>query len=212
MEGYDKEFEDGAALPAASEDAIAAGIASLLSLNNQLLEEIQQSHRVIERLEKRLDEQKNRTSATDTEQPVTSRDLLELLREFGRGQQMKFIEENKEYDVSRQEVQELIDGLVEQKVDSELKAMLSDEGSFSNQLTHLVDHRLRSFFSGGEPVATTPHAGPGRGRKGKTHKKFSASLEQSLFVRVKTLPGKFSSHLSNALEAYLAVMENTAKE
>jgi len=208
MEGYGKQFEEGAALPADSENAIASGITSLVALNNQLLEEIRQSRRIIERLEKRLEEQERETRATgtDPDQPVTSRDLLDLLREFGRGQQMKFIEENKEYDVVREEVQELIDGLVEQKVESELKAMLSEEGSFSKELSNVVDHRLKTLFSSGEPVATTPHAGPGRGRKGKTHKKFSASLEQSLFVRVKCLPGNFSSHLSNALEAYLVVM------
>ena len=45
-------------------------------------------------------------------------------------------------------------------------------------------------------------------KRGKTHKKFSASLEESLFDRVKSLPGQFSGHLSNALEAYLAVMED----
>ena len=48
--------------------------------------------------------------------------------------------------------------------------------------------------------------------KGKTHKKFSASLEESLFDRVKSLPGQFSGHLSNALEAYLAVMEEKKED
>jgi hypothetical protein len=206
MESPLKQFEEGAAPPAVSENAIASGIASLLTLNNQLLEQIHQSHRVIERLEKLLGEQDHRTSTTDTEQPVTSRDLLELLKEFGRSQQMKFIEENKEYDVSRQEVQELIDGLVEQKVESELKAMLAEGGSFPTALTHLIDRRLKTLFSPAESVPTTPHAGPGRGKRGKTHKKFSASLEESLFERVKSLPGQFSRHLSNALEAYLAVV------
>lgn len=209
MEQYGKQFEERAALPATSENAIASGITSLVILNNKLLEEIRQSRKIIERLEKRLEEQERETRATgtDAEQPVTSRDLLELLKEFGRGQQMKFIEENKEYDVVREEVQELIDGLVEQKVESELKSMLSEEGSFSAALTHLVDHRLKTLFSGGESVTKTSKAGPGRGKRGRTHKKFSASLEETLFNRVKSLPGQFSAHLSNALEAYLSFME-----
>ena len=38
------------------------------------------------------------------------------------------------------------------------------------------------------------------GKKGKTHKKFSASLEEGLFERVRGLPGQFSAHLSNALD------------
>ena len=90
--------------------------------------------------------------------------------------------------------------------------MLSEEGSFSKELAHLVDHRLKTLFSGGEPVVQTAHAGPGRGKRGKTHKKFSASLEESLFERVKSLPGQFSGHLSNALEAYLSVVEEKKPE
>ena len=49
----------------------------------------------------------------------------------------------------------------------------------------LVDQRLRTIFSSDEPVVKTAHAGPGRGKKGKTHKKFSASLEEGLFERAK---------------------------
>ena len=48
---------------------------------------------------------------------------------------------------------------------------------------------------------------PVEGRKGKTHKKFSASLEENLFNRVKSLPGQFSRHLANALSTYLSVMK-----
>jgi hypothetical protein len=90
--------------------------------------------------------------------------------------------------------------------------MLSEGGSFSKEITHLVDQRLKTLFSGGELPSETAHAGPGRGKKGKTHKKFSASLEESLFERAKSLPGQFSGHLSNALEAYLAVMEEKAED
>ena len=120
---------------------------------------------------------------------------------------MKFIEEKKEYDVSKEEIQQLIDQTVEDRVDSELRAMLSEGGSFSGALNHLVDRRLKSLFSPTEPVVTTPHAGPGRGKRGKTHKKFSASLEETLFERVRGLPGQFSRHLANASSTYLSVME-----
>ena len=212
MEASLKPFEEAEAAGAGSPEKIASGIASLVSLNNRLLEEVRQSNERMQRLEKRLEEQELKTSHTgiDTEeQPVTSRDLLELLKESmtRREEQMRYIEESKEYDVSREEIQELIEESVQGKVESELKAMLAAEGSFSRQLALLVDERLRSLFSGGEPVPQSPHAGPGRGRKGKTHKKFSASLEESLFERVKSLPGQFSGHLSNALEAYLSVVE-----
>ncbi len=125
---------------------------------------------------------------------------------------MKFIEENKEYDLSREEVQQLIERSVEDRVDAELRAMLSEEGSFSKELTGLVDRRLKTLFSGGEPVATTPHSGPGRGKKGKSHVKFSASLESNLYARAKSLPGQFSRHLANALSTYLSVMEEKKED
>jgi hypothetical protein len=160
---------------------------------------------------KRLEEQESKTSNTENteEQPVTSRELLELIREMsaGRGQQMQYIEEGKTYFISKEEVQGLLNETVQDLVDAELKAMLSEGGGVSKELRHLIDHRLKTLFSGGEPVAETAHAGPGRGRKGKTHKKFSASLEESLFNRVKSLPGQFSGHLTRALEGYLSVVE-----
>lgn len=211
MDSALKQFgRGGSALAGSTEDAIA----SLVSLNNQLLEQVRQSNELMKRLETRLEEQESKTSHTEhtEEQPVTTRDLLELLKEFGARREMRFIEENKEYDMSREEVHELIEKSVEDRVDAELKSMLSEEGSFSRQISRLVDDRLRSLFSGGEPVPQTAHAGPGRGKRGKTHKKFSASLEESLFERVKSLPGQFSGHLSNALEAYLAVVEEKKPE
>ena len=212
MEASLKPFEEAEAADAGSPEKIVSEIASLVSLNNQLLEQVRQSNERMQRLERRLEEQERETSHTGIEigeQPVTTRDLLELLKEFmtRREQEMQFVEEKKEYYPSRQEIQELIEKSVEDRVEAELKSMLSEQGSFSRQLALLVDDRLKTLFSGGEPVTQAPHAGPGRGRKGKTHKKFSASLEESLFERVKSLPGQFSGHLANALEAYLAVVE-----
>jgi hypothetical protein len=193
---------------------IASSLASLVSLNNQLLEQLREFNVRLGRLERDVEEQKSQTSHTDhtDEQPVTTRDLLELLKEFGARREMRFIEENREYDMSREEVHELIEKSVEDRVDAELKTMLSEGGSFSKELSHLIDRRLKTLFSVGEAVVQTAHAGPGRGKRGKTHKKFSASLEESLFERVKGLPGQFSGHLSNALEAYLAVVEEKKPE
>jgi len=195
---------------------IASSLASLVSLNNQLLEQLREFNVRIGRLERDIEEQKSQTSHTGIdaeEQPVTTRDLLELLKEFSAGRpQMQFIEEERKDFPLREEIQQVIDRIVEEKVESELKAMLASEGSFAIELSHLVDQRLKTLFSGGEPVVQTAHAGPGRGKRGKTHKKFSASLEESLFERVKGLPGQFSGHLSNALEAYLAVVEEKKPE
>lgn len=189
---------------------IASSLANLVSLNNQLLEQVRQSNELMKRLETRLEEQQSKTSHTEyaDEQPVTTRDLLELLKEITAGRMpMRFIEEEREDYVHREEILQLLEERVQDKVDAELKAMLAEEGSFSRQLAFLVDERLKNLFSGGVPVPQTAHAGPGRGKRGKTHKKFSASLEESLFERVKGLPGQFSGHLSNALEAYLSVVE-----
>lgn len=190
---------------------IASSLANLVSLNGQLLEQLREFNVRIGRLERDIEEQKTSHTEHTEEQPVTTRDLLELLREITsrREQEMRYIEEKKEYYLSREEIQELIEEKVQEKVDSELKVMVSDEGGFSHELARLIDRRLRSRFAGGEPVPTTAQPGPGRGRKGKTHKKFSASLEEGLFERVKSLPGQFSAHLANALEAYLAVVEGS---
>ncbi len=189
------------------------GVEELISINSQLLSQIQESHRMVARLMKHLEEQKTSHTELTDEQPVSSRDLLELLKEMGAGrQQMRIIQEGKTYFISKEEVQELLDETVQERIDAELKTMLSEEGGVSQDLARLIDKRLKTLFSGGEVVVKTAHAGPGRGRKGKTHKKFSASLEESLFDRVKSLPGQFSGHLSNALEAYLAVMEEKKED
>ncbi len=219
-----KESERAARLPVSSRPAVSTdpvpphspipGVEELISINKQLLAQVRESNKMMSRLEKRIEEQQksSHTEHTD-EQPVTSRDLLELLRELGAGRlQMMHIEEERKDYPSREEVHQLIDEIVEERVEAELKSMLTPEGSFSGELSHLVDRRLKTLFSGGQPVVQTAHAGPGRGKRGKTHKKFSASLEESLFERVKSLPGQFSGHLSNALEAYLSVVEEKTED
>ena len=74
---------------------------------------------------------------------------------------------------------DLIEEKVQEKVDTELKTMLSEEGAFSAELTRLIDQRLKALFSAGEPVVKTAHAGPGRGRKeGRLTRSFPPSLEE----------------------------------
>src|SRR5271157_5805555 len=127
-------------------------------------------------------------------------------------QLLRILEEERKDNVSRDEIQQLIEERVQDRIDAELKTMLAEEGGVSQDLARLIDKRLKILFSGGEPVVKTAHAGPGRGKRGKTHKKFSASLEESLFDRVKSLPGQFSGHLSNALEGYLALWESKKED
>ena len=122
------------------------------------------------RLEKRIEEQELKTSHTEhtDEQPVSSRDLLELIKEMGAGRlQMRHIEEERKDFVSREEVQQLIEETVQDRIDAELKTMLSEEGGVSKDLARLIDQRLKTLFSGGELVVKTAHAGPGRGKQGK---------------------------------------------
>ncbi len=218
-----KESERAARLPVSSTPPVSTesspahspipGVEELIALNKQLLGQVRESNRLMQRLENRLEEQGSKTSHTQhtDEQPVTTRDLLELLKEITGGRlQMMHIEEEREGKkdyLGREEVLQLLEDTVEDRVESELKTMLSQEGSFSKELSLLIDQRLKTLFSGGEPVPQTAHAGPGRGKRGRTHKKFSASLEESLFNRVKSLPGQFSAHLAHALEGYLSLME-----
>jgi hypothetical protein len=198
MESYSKRFEGAEAGAAGSpEDAIAG----LIDLNKKLVEQIRESNVLMQRLEKRIEEQKPRHTGSDTEQPVSSRDLLELLKEIGSGtQQMQFIEEERRNYVAREEVHQLLEELIPDRVDAELKAMLDGE-PVRNLISQVLDERLKAYMGG--ITVKEQHSGPGRGRSGKTHKKFSASLPEDLFEEVKSLPGMFSAHLDAALRLYL---------
>jgi hypothetical protein len=198
MDSALKGFGRGGSAPRGSvEDAIA----SLVTLNSQLLAQIEESNRTMKRLEKRIEEQKTSHTGSDTEQPVSSRDLLELLKEIGSGrQQMQFIEEERRNYVAREEVQQLLEELIPDRVDAELKAMLDGE-PVKTLIAQVLDDRLKAYMGG--ITVKEQHSGPGRGRSGKTHKKFSASLPEDLFEEVKSLPGMFSAHLDAALRLYL---------
>jgi len=193
-----KRFEGGGSDTAGSaEDAIA----SLVTLNSQLLAQIEESNRTMKRLEKHIEEQKTSHTGSDTEQPVSSRDLLELLKEIGSGrQQMQFIEEERRNYVAREEVQQLLEELIPDRVDAELRTMLEGE-PVRNVISGILDERLKGYMQ--DITVREIHSGPGRGKMGRTHKKFSASLPEDLFEEVKSLPGMFSAHLDAALRLYL---------
>ncbi len=198
MDSALKGFGRGGSVPAGSpEDALA----SLVTLNCRLLEQVRESNDLMKRLEKRIEEHKSSHTGSDTEQPVSSRDLLELLKEIGSGrQQMQFIEEERRSYVAREEVQQLLEELIPDRVDAELKAMLDGE-PVKTLIAQVLDERLKAYMGG--ISVKEQHSGPGRGRSGKTHKKFSASLPEDLFEEVKSLPGMFSAHLDAALRLYL---------
>jgi len=198
MDSALKGFGRGGSAPGGSvEDAFAG----LVTLNSQLLAQIEESNRTMKRLEKSIEEHKTSHTDSDTEQPVSSRDLLELLKEIGSGrQQMQFIEEERRNYVAREEVKLLLEELIPDRVDAELKAMLDGE-PVKTLIAQVLDERLKAYMGG--ITVKEQHSGPGRGRSGKTHKKFSASLPEDLFEEVKSLPGMFSAHLDAALRFYL---------
>lgn len=184
------------------------GVEELISINKQLLAQIQESNRIMQWLEKRLEEQEQKTSHTgvDTEeQPVTSRDLLELLKEItSRRDQMIHIEEQKRNYVEREEVQQLLQELITDGVDAELRTMLNGE-PVRNLISGILDERLKGYMQ--DITVKEAHRGPGRGKLGRTHKKFSASLPEDLFAEVKSLPGMFSAHLDASLRLYLKMLK-----
>lgn len=85
---------------------------------------------------------------------------------------------------------------VEQLLDTDTARMLVGE---------IIDQRLSGYLRGIEMKES--HSGPGRGKSGKTHSKFSASLPTDLYEQAKNLRGQFSSHLAAALQLYLRARE-----
>ena len=193
----------------AGTDKTQSSIANLVILNKKLLEQVEESNRLMQMLIRRFEEREHETSHTgisSEEQPVTSRDLLDLLKEItSKGdQQMHFIEEQRRNCVEREEVEQMLAELVQDGVDSELKTMLEGE-SVKNLISGILSDRLKVYTQ--NITVKEHHKGPGRGRVGKTHKKFSASLPEDLFEEVKSLPGMFSAHLDASLRLYLKMLK-----
>lgn len=101
-------------------------------------------------------------------------------------------------------VKSAIKDAVQDTVDSELLLMINGE-SFGKRIGAMIDARLR--FLVGEIAIRTSGAGPGRGHVGKSHRKISLSLPESLYLRAKELEGFFSCHVASALELYLRLQE-----
>jgi len=97
-------------------------------------------------------------------------------------------------------VKDAIEHEVQDTVDKELLLMASGE-SFKKRIEKLIDSRLQSLAEG--IAIKTSGAGPGRGHKGRSHRKISLSLPESLYLKVKELDGFFSCHVASALELYV---------
>ena len=117
---------------------------------------------------------------------------------------MQYIEEDTTEYIS--EEPESIDEVIQDRVDAELKLMLDGE-SVRRLVSELIDEKLKFFFQ--DIRIKDSHKGPGRGKIGKTHRKFSASLPEALFEEVKALPGLFSSHLEASLRLYLKMLKSS---
>jgi hypothetical protein len=97
-----------------------------------------------------------------------------------------------------------IENAVQESVDQELTMMIRSE-SFNKRVQNLIDARLQSLVS--EIALKTSGAGPGRGHKGRSHRKISLSLPEPLYLKVKELDGFFSCHVASALELYLKLQK-----
>ncbi len=89
---------------------------------------------------------------------------------------------------------------VQEVVDRELSLMINGDG-FKKRVADLIDAQLHALAE--EITVKTSGAGPGRGHKGKSHKKISLSLPETLYDRARELEGFFSAHVAGALELYL---------
>ena len=97
-------------------------------------------------------------------------------------------------------VQSAIEEGVQEVVDRELSLMINGDG-FKKRMADIIDARLHNLAE--EITIKVSGAGPGRGHKGKSHKKISLSLPEPLYLKAKELEGFFSCHVAAALELYL---------
>ncbi len=93
---------------------------------------------------------------------------------------------------------------IQETVDRELVLMIRGDG-FKKRIEAIIDARLHVLAE--EIAVRTSGAGPGRGHKGKTHRKISLSLPETLYQRARELEGFFSSHVAAALELYLKLQK-----
>jgi hypothetical protein len=101
-------------------------------------------------------------------------------------------------------VKAAIEDEVQETVDKELLLMVRGD-SFSREMKALIDAQLRFLMQ--QISLKTSGAGPGRGHKGRSHRKISLSLPESLYLEARELAGFFSAHVAAALELYLKIQE-----
>jgi hypothetical protein len=97
-------------------------------------------------------------------------------------------------------VKSAIEDAVQGTVDDELLLMLNGDG-FKKRIEAIIDARLHVLAE--EITVKTSGAGPGRGHKGRSHKKISLTLPETLYHQARELDGFFSGHVAAALELYL---------
>lgn len=109
--------------------------------------------------------------------------------------------------------------LVQERVDQELKAMVTPGGSFERDLNYLISDildekgsdELISLLDSLDVKHVRP-PGPGRGHKGKSGvSRFSATMDKDVYERMKNLDGTFSSRLTSACLLYLSALEKQRK-
>jgi hypothetical protein len=101
-------------------------------------------------------------------------------------------------------VKSAIQDAVQDTVDTELLLMVNGE-DFKKRIEALIDAILHSLV---ERIAIrTNGAGPGRGHKGKSHRKISLSLPEPLYLKARELDGFLSCHMASALELYLKLQK-----
>lgn len=97
-----------------------------------------------------------------------------------------------------------IEETIQDRVDEELLFMVNGE-AFATRIAALIDDRFQVMVT--QISIQTSAAGPGRGRKGRTHKKISLSLPETLYNEAKALDGFLSCHVASALELYLKLQK-----
>jgi hypothetical protein len=105
--------------------------------------------------------------------------------------------------------------IVTERVDEELKTMLTPGGSFHRDLRSLLSKQLEDKAQeslvgllDSLDVSYERPPGPGRGHRGaKNTARFSATMEADVYERMKNLSGTFSSRLTAACQLYLRALE-----
>lgn len=108
-----------------------------------------------------------------------------------------------------EKVHAVVEALILDKVNSALQELLTEGGSFQSDLEALVSQLVEIKVSDGLSSLLTGieikerSAGPGRGHKGSSVTKFSATIPVDIYDAMKELGGIFSSHLAAACQLYL---------